>query len=107
MCMEGLIAFMILYVVMTWKYVTLSHKGKAKYIFFNISTTLFMCRNLMSKINLFIIFSSSVLKKYPDGLRRILCQVGLQEGPEGENSSLVDKLMLSDSKLWKGEVFMF
>ncbi|XP_044285629.1 E3 ubiquitin-protein ligase UBR2 isoform X3 [Varanus komodoensis] len=39
---------------------------------------------------------------YSDGLRRILCQVGLQEGPEGENSSLVDKLMLSDSKLWKG-----
>lgn len=42
---------------------------------------------------------------YLDGLRRILCQVGLQEGPEGENSSLVDKLMLSDSKLWKGEIF--
>ncbi|KAL7987331.1 hypothetical protein Chor_006250 [Crotalus horridus] len=39
---------------------------------------------------------------YSDGLRRILCQAGLQEGPEGENSSLVDKLMLSDSKLWKG-----
>uniref|UniRef100_A0A8C8SCN8 E3 ubiquitin-protein ligase n=1 Tax=Pelusios castaneus TaxID=367368 RepID=A0A8C8SCN8_9SAUR len=39
---------------------------------------------------------------YSDGLRRILCQVGLQEGPDGENSSLVDKLMLSDSKLWKG-----
>ncbi|KAL8185338.1 UNVERIFIED_CONTAM: E3 ubiquitin-protein ligase ubr2, partial [Gekko kuhli] len=39
---------------------------------------------------------------YSDGLRRILCQVGLQEGPQGENSSLVDKLMLSDSKLWKG-----
>ncbi|XP_031758769.1 E3 ubiquitin-protein ligase UBR2 isoform X2 [Xenopus tropicalis] len=36
------------------------------------------------------------------GLRRILCQVGLQEGPEGENSSLVDRLMLCDSKLWKG-----
>ncbi|XP_073666813.1 E3 ubiquitin-protein ligase UBR2 isoform X6 [Tursiops truncatus] len=39
---------------------------------------------------------------YSDGLRRILCQVGLQEGPNGENSSLVDRLMLSDSKLWKG-----
>ncbi|KAG8443710.1 hypothetical protein GDO86_009037 [Hymenochirus boettgeri] len=39
---------------------------------------------------------------FSDGLRRILCQVGLQEGPDGENSSLVDKLMLSDSKLWKG-----
>uniref|UniRef100_A0A7N4PAU8 E3 ubiquitin-protein ligase n=1 Tax=Sarcophilus harrisii TaxID=9305 RepID=A0A7N4PAU8_SARHA len=39
---------------------------------------------------------------YSDGLRRILCQVGLQEGPDGENSSLVDKLMLCDSKLWKG-----
>uniref|UniRef100_A0A4W2HFR9 E3 ubiquitin-protein ligase n=1 Tax=Bos indicus x Bos taurus TaxID=30522 RepID=A0A4W2HFR9_BOBOX len=39
---------------------------------------------------------------YSDGLRRILCQVGLQEGPDGENSSLVDRLMLSDSKLWKG-----
>lgn len=33
----------------------------------------------------------------------MLCQVGLQEGPDGENSSLVDKLMLYDSKLWKGE----
>ncbi|XP_040839310.1 E3 ubiquitin-protein ligase UBR2 isoform X5 [Ochotona curzoniae] len=39
---------------------------------------------------------------FSDGLRRILCQVGLQEGPDGENSSLVDRLMLSDSKLWKG-----
>ncbi|KAF3831540.1 hypothetical protein GH733_000352 [Mirounga leonina] len=39
---------------------------------------------------------------YSDGLRRILCQVGLQEGPDGENSSLVDRLMLNDSKLWKG-----
>ncbi|XP_048661276.1 E3 ubiquitin-protein ligase UBR2 isoform X4 [Marmota marmota marmota] len=39
---------------------------------------------------------------YSDGLRRILCQVGLQEGPYGENSCLVDRLMLSDSKLWKG-----
>lgn len=37
-----------------------------------------------------------------DGLRRILCQVGLQKGPEGENSSLVDRLMLNDSKMWKG-----
>ncbi|XP_034537441.1 E3 ubiquitin-protein ligase UBR2 [Notolabrus celidotus] len=40
--------------------------------------------------------------QYSDGLRRILCQVGLQRGPEGENSSLVDKLMLNDSKMWKG-----
>ncbi|KAM5262884.1 E3 ubiquitin-protein ligase UBR2 [Ctenodactylus gundi] len=39
---------------------------------------------------------------YSDGLRRILCQVGLQEGPGGEGSSLVDRLMLNDSKLWKG-----
>uniref|UniRef100_A0A3B3CFX9 E3 ubiquitin-protein ligase n=1 Tax=Oryzias melastigma TaxID=30732 RepID=A0A3B3CFX9_ORYME len=40
--------------------------------------------------------------KYSDGLRRILCQVGLQQGPEGENSSLVDRLMLNDSRMWKG-----
>ncbi|XP_071369680.1 E3 ubiquitin-protein ligase UBR2-like [Centroberyx affinis] len=40
--------------------------------------------------------------QYSDGLRRILCQVGLQKGPEGENSSLVDTLMLCDSKMWKG-----
>ncbi|XP_061821734.1 E3 ubiquitin-protein ligase UBR2 [Nerophis lumbriciformis] len=40
--------------------------------------------------------------QYSDGLRRILCQVGLEEGPEGENSSLVDRLMLNDSKMWKG-----
>ncbi|XP_074531459.1 E3 ubiquitin-protein ligase UBR2 isoform X2 [Halichoeres trimaculatus] len=40
--------------------------------------------------------------QYSDGLRRILCQVGLQKGPEEENSSLVDKLMLNDSKMWKG-----
>ncbi|XP_058880723.1 E3 ubiquitin-protein ligase UBR2 isoform X2 [Acipenser ruthenus] len=39
---------------------------------------------------------------YSEGLRRVLCQVALQEGPEGENSSLADKLMLGDSKLWKG-----
>ncbi|XP_077479848.1 E3 ubiquitin-protein ligase UBR2 isoform X1 [Stigmatopora argus] len=40
--------------------------------------------------------------QYSDGLRRILCQVGLKDGPEGENSSLVDRLMLNDSKMWKG-----
>nr|XP_020477956.1 E3 ubiquitin-protein ligase UBR2 isoform X1 [Monopterus albus] len=40
--------------------------------------------------------------QYSDGLRRILCQVGLQKGPEGENSSLVNRLMLNDSKMWKG-----
>uniref|UniRef100_A0A3Q2Y0B2 E3 ubiquitin-protein ligase n=1 Tax=Hippocampus comes TaxID=109280 RepID=A0A3Q2Y0B2_HIPCM len=40
--------------------------------------------------------------QYSDGLRRILCQVGLEEGPEGVNSSLVDRLMLNDSKMWKG-----
>ncbi|XP_016521730.1 E3 ubiquitin-protein ligase UBR2 isoform X5 [Poecilia formosa] len=40
--------------------------------------------------------------QYSDGLRRILCQVGLRPGPEGENSSLVDRLMLNDSKMWKG-----
>uniref|UniRef100_A0A671L762 E3 ubiquitin-protein ligase n=1 Tax=Sinocyclocheilus anshuiensis TaxID=1608454 RepID=A0A671L762_9TELE len=40
--------------------------------------------------------------RYSDALRRILCQVGLQRGPEGENSSLVDTLMLCDSKMWKG-----
>lgn len=28
--------------------------------------------------------------------------MGLQTGPEGENSSLVDQLMLNDSKMWKG-----
>ncbi|XP_067091771.1 E3 ubiquitin-protein ligase UBR2 isoform X2 [Osmerus mordax] len=39
---------------------------------------------------------------YSDALRRILCQVGLQRGLEGENSSLVDTLMLCDSKMWKG-----
>ncbi|XP_061601978.1 E3 ubiquitin-protein ligase UBR2 isoform X2 [Cololabis saira] len=39
--------------------------------------------------------------QYSDGLRRILCQVGLQKG-EGENSTLVDHLMLNDSKMWKG-----
>ncbi|XP_064173858.1 E3 ubiquitin-protein ligase UBR2 isoform X1 [Anguilla rostrata] len=38
---------------------------------------------------------------YSDALRRILCQVGLQKGPEGEYSSLVDTLMLCDSKMWK------
>lgn len=37
-----------------------------------------------------------------DGLRRILCQVGLQSGPQGASSSLVDQLMLNDSKMWKG-----
>ncbi|XP_041866018.1 E3 ubiquitin-protein ligase UBR2 isoform X2 [Melanotaenia boesemani] len=40
--------------------------------------------------------------QYSDGLRRILCQVGLQKDPEGENSSFVDRLMLNDSKMWKG-----
>ncbi|TSK42134.1 E3 ubiquitin-protein ligase UBR2 [Bagarius yarrelli] len=39
--------------------------------------------------------------RYSDALRRILCQVGLQNGPVGENS-LVDTLMLNDSKMWKG-----
>lgn len=29
--------------------------------------------------------------------------MGLERGPEGENSSLVDTLMLCDSKMWKGE----
>uniref|UniRef100_H3C3Y1 E3 ubiquitin-protein ligase n=1 Tax=Tetraodon nigroviridis TaxID=99883 RepID=H3C3Y1_TETNG len=38
---------------------------------------------------------------YSDGLRRILCQVGLQSGPQGGSSSLVD-MMLNDSKMWKG-----
>uniref|UniRef100_A0A4W5MB79 E3 ubiquitin-protein ligase n=1 Tax=Hucho hucho TaxID=62062 RepID=A0A4W5MB79_9TELE len=38
---------------------------------------------------------------YSDALRRILCQVGLERGPAGENS-LVDTLMLCDSKMWKG-----
>ncbi len=45
----------------------------------------------------------SLLLFLSDALRRILCQVGLQRGPEGENSSLVDTLMLCDSKMWKGE----
>lgn len=35
-----------------------------------------------------------------------MCQVGLQEGPDGENSSLVDRLMLNDSKLWKGDLLI-
>ncbi|KAM9365047.1 LOW QUALITY PROTEIN: E3 ubiquitin-protein ligase UBR2 [Pholidichthys leucotaenia] len=36
-------------------------------------------------------------------LRRVLCQVGLQRGPEGEEDrSLVDRLMLNDSRIWKG-----
>ncbi|XP_067901224.1 E3 ubiquitin-protein ligase UBR2 isoform X1 [Heterodontus francisci] len=39
---------------------------------------------------------------YSGGLRRILCEVGLQQRPDEDNSSLVDKLMLCDSKLWKG-----
>uniref|UniRef100_UPI00398E757E E3 ubiquitin-protein ligase UBR2 n=1 Tax=Pristiophorus japonicus TaxID=55135 RepID=UPI00398E757E len=39
---------------------------------------------------------------YSGGLRRILCQVGLQQRSAEDNSSLVDKLMLCDSKLWKG-----
>uniref|UniRef100_A0A8C9W3E4 E3 ubiquitin-protein ligase n=1 Tax=Scleropages formosus TaxID=113540 RepID=A0A8C9W3E4_SCLFO len=39
---------------------------------------------------------------YSDALRRILCQVGLEKTLEGENSSLVDTLMLCDSKMWKG-----
>ncbi|XP_072565835.1 E3 ubiquitin-protein ligase UBR2 isoform X4 [Paramormyrops kingsleyae] len=38
---------------------------------------------------------------HSDALRRILCQVGLEKGPLGENS-LVDTLMLCDSKMWKG-----
>ncbi|KAM6915827.1 E3 ubiquitin-protein ligase UBR2 [Xenentodon cancila] len=40
--------------------------------------------------------------QYSDGLRRILCQVGLQRGLEEESSTLVDRLMLNDSKMWKG-----
>ncbi|CAN9499546.1 unnamed protein product [Ophioblennius macclurei] len=40
--------------------------------------------------------------QYSDGLRRILCQVGLQKQSEEESSSLVDRLMLNDSKMWKG-----
>ncbi|XP_028324302.1 E3 ubiquitin-protein ligase UBR2 [Gouania willdenowi] len=39
---------------------------------------------------------------YSDGLRRVLCQVGLQRRSEEEDSSLIDKLMLNDSKMWKG-----
>ncbi|XP_034041636.1 E3 ubiquitin-protein ligase UBR2 isoform X3 [Thalassophryne amazonica] len=38
--------------------------------------------------------------QYSDGLRRILCQVCLQTGRP--DSSLVDRLMLNDSKMWKG-----
>lgn len=34
-----------------------------------------------------------------DGLRRILCQVTMDPGPDG---SLVDRLMLNDSRMWKG-----
>uniref|UniRef100_A0A671S0F7 E3 ubiquitin-protein ligase n=1 Tax=Sinocyclocheilus anshuiensis TaxID=1608454 RepID=A0A671S0F7_9TELE len=47
-------------------------------------------------------FLSRSLSFFLYALRRILCQVGLQRGPEGENSSLVDTLMLCDSKMWKG-----
>ncbi|XP_041922735.1 E3 ubiquitin-protein ligase UBR2 isoform X5 [Alosa sapidissima] len=39
--------------------------------------------------------------RHSDALRRVLCQVGLQRGPDGEGS-LVDTLMLCDSKMWKG-----
>ncbi|KAM8946628.1 E3 ubiquitin-protein ligase UBR2 isoform 2-T2 [Pelodytes ibericus] len=39
---------------------------------------------------------------YSDGFRRILCQVALQRAMEGEIPSFLDKLMLYDSKLWKG-----
>ncbi|XP_031435449.1 E3 ubiquitin-protein ligase UBR2 isoform X1 [Clupea harengus] len=39
--------------------------------------------------------------RHSDALRRILCQVGLQKGPEGEDS-MVDTFMLCDSKMWKG-----
>uniref|UniRef100_A0A8C6QT21 E3 ubiquitin-protein ligase n=1 Tax=Nannospalax galili TaxID=1026970 RepID=A0A8C6QT21_NANGA len=34
---------------------------------------------------------------YSDGLRRILCQVGLQEGPDGDSISLVDRLIMCSS----------
>ncbi|XP_070398902.1 E3 ubiquitin-protein ligase UBR2 isoform X1 [Nothobranchius furzeri] len=40
--------------------------------------------------------------QYSDGLRRILCQVCLQRIPGREDSSLIDCLMLNDSKMWKG-----
>ncbi|XP_041071114.1 E3 ubiquitin-protein ligase UBR2 isoform X1 [Carcharodon carcharias] len=39
---------------------------------------------------------------YSGGLRRILCEVGLQQRTDEDSSSLIDKLMLCDSKLWKG-----
>ncbi|XP_048391608.1 E3 ubiquitin-protein ligase UBR2 isoform X2 [Stegostoma tigrinum] len=39
---------------------------------------------------------------YSGGLRRILCEVGLQQRSDEDSSSLVDRLMLCDSKLWKG-----
>ncbi|XP_048457289.1 E3 ubiquitin-protein ligase UBR2 [Rhincodon typus] len=38
---------------------------------------------------------------YSGGLRRILCEVGLQQRSDEDSSSLVDRLMLCDSKLWK------
>lgn len=47
--------------------------------------------------------TASLTVALSDGLRRVLCQVGLRPGPEGENSSLVDRLMLNDSKMWKGQ----
>ncbi|KAK7880180.1 hypothetical protein WMY93_033162 [Mugilogobius chulae] len=41
-----------------------------------------------------------------DGLRRILCSVALESGPgpgsgSGSDGTLVDRLMLNDSKMWK------
>ncbi|XP_078462123.1 E3 ubiquitin-protein ligase UBR2 isoform X2 [Lampetra planeri] len=39
---------------------------------------------------------------HSEGLRRVLCQVGLDPGPDGQDSSPISRLMLYDSKLWKG-----
>ena len=55
--------------------------------------------SLSPHLTLFLTLSLSLSL---DALRRILCQVGLQKGPEGEDS-MVDTFMLCDSKMWKGE----
>uniref|UniRef100_A0A673YKU6 E3 ubiquitin-protein ligase n=1 Tax=Salmo trutta TaxID=8032 RepID=A0A673YKU6_SALTR len=49
-------------------------------------------------------YSGQILFKYKElnTIFKCLLGVGLERGPEGENSSLVDTLMLCDSKMWKG-----
>uniref|UniRef100_A0A673YM57 E3 ubiquitin-protein ligase n=1 Tax=Salmo trutta TaxID=8032 RepID=A0A673YM57_SALTR len=48
-------------------------------------------------------YSGQILFKYKELNTIFKCLLGVtQRGPEGENSSLVDTLMLCDSKMWKG-----